>query len=343
MKIRKTKKEAVMASCPTAMCHASTLLPNPDGSLLCAWFGGSKEGAPDVQIWLSRRTADVWSEPRCITAEPVAHWNPVLFSLQDGHILLFYKTGQEIRRWQTQCLESTDGGTSWSAPRELVPGDFGGRGPVRNKPIRLKSGAILAPASQEDGIWRAFIDRSADEGRSWQQSAAVYLAGVTGSRTERTVAPADSSIPVSEQSFYGRGVIQPTLWESTPGKVHMLLRSTEGCICRSDSADDGFSWSAARRTEMPNNNSGIDLDRSASGRLFLVCNPIAKNWGERSPITLFTSSDNGQSWQELQVLDQGAGEFSYPSIRCVGQTLFISYTARRTNICCWQIDFSETD
>ena len=91
---------------------------------------------------------------------------------------------------------------------------------------------------------------------------------------ERTVGKDDSSIPVSEQSFYGRGVIQPTLWESIPDQVHMLLRSTEGMIYRSDSKDGGDTWTEAYATELPNNNSGIDMIRSEDGKLFLVYNPV---------------------------------------------------------------------
>lgn len=341
MRIIQAEKQLIMKHCPTTMCHASTLLKNPDHSFLCAWFGGTKEGESNVQIWLSRRQQGSWSEPCCITEEPTAHWNPVLFRLSEEKILLFYKTGTEIQCWQTMYMTSLNHGDTWSQPLELVAGNHGGRGPVRNKPIRLTNGNILAPASQEDGVWRAFVDCSEDEGNSWHKQPEIYIRGLTGSRKERTVSKEESSIPVSEQSFYGRGVIQPTLWESEAGHVHMLLRSTEGHIYRSDSTDDGKSWSDALPTSMPNNNSGIDLVRTENGRLFLVCNPIAKNWGERTPITLFTSSDNGRSFEKVMVLDSGSGEFSYPAIIADHNHLYISYTWQRSNIRFWQIEFAE--
>ena len=341
MKIIQADKQLIMKHCPTAMCHASTLLKNPDGSFLCAWFGGTKEGENDVQIWLSKCLNGSWSEPRCITEEPTAHWNPVLFRLSEEKILLFYKTGTEIQRWQTMYRISLTNGDTWSQPLELVPGNHGGRGPVRNKPIRLANDDILAPASQEDGIWRAFVDLSKDNGSSWHKQPEIYIQGLTGSRSERTVNKNESSIPVSEQSFYGRGVIQPTLWESSPGHVHMLLRSTEGHIYRSDSDDCGRSWSSAMPTDMPNNNSGLDLVRTVTRRLFLVCNPVARNWGERTPMTLFTSADDGQSFQEVMVLDSGAGEYSYPAVIADGNTLYISYTWKRSSIRFWKIRFTE--
>ena len=39
---------------PFAQCHASTMAQAGDGTLLCAWFGGTREKDPDVSIWLSR-------------------------------------------------------------------------------------------------------------------------------------------------------------------------------------------------------------------------------------------------------------------------------------------------
>ena len=106
---------------------------------------------------------------------------------------------------------SEDNGETFGEEKELVPGDQGGRGPVRNKPIRLKSGRILAPGSTEQGIWKAFVDRSDDDGKTWNKSQEVEISQLEYKSGERTVGKDDSSIPVSEQSFYGRGVIQPTL------------------------------------------------------------------------------------------------------------------------------------
>lgn len=141
-----------------------------------------------------------------------------------------------------------------------------------------------------------------------------------------------SNIAVSEQSFYGRGVIQPSLWESADGSVHMLLRSSEGFIYRSDSFDRGVSWCSAYPIELPNNNSGLDLTRGDDGNLYLVCNPVAANWGMRSPLSLFKSTDDGASWQKLCDLETEKGEFSYPAIISFGKMLYISYTYNRSNI-----------
>ena len=56
------------------------------------------------------------------------------------------------------------------------------------------------------------MDRSDDDGKTWNKSQEVEISQLEYKSGDRTVGKDDSSIPVSEQSFYGRGVIQPTLW-----------------------------------------------------------------------------------------------------------------------------------
>lgn len=330
------RKELIMRRLPTDFCHASTLVALPGGGLLCCWFGGSREGEADVAIYASRRGASGWSSPEKLADGAEANWNPVLFGRRDGTLQLFYKQGQKIASWKTLMRLSADNGRSWSEPRELVEGDVsGGRGPVRNKPLRLAGGRVLAGASTEQGLWRAFADISDDDGVTWRKSSPVCIKNLRYKQGEKT---ADSDIAVSQQSFYGRGVIQPSLWQGGDGGVHMLLRSSEGFIYRSDSRDGGLTWCDAYATNLPNNNSGLDLVRTERGVLFLVCNPVAANWGLRSPLTLFRSDDDGGSWRKVMDLETESGEFSYPAIIAQGDDLYIAYTWKRQNIACVRLD-----
>ncbi|MBO7532849.1 MAG: exo-alpha-sialidase, partial [Victivallales bacterium] len=131
--------------------HASTLLELKDGGFLAAWFQGSKESAPDVCIVGSRRIGGVWEKPRVFADIPnVPQWNPVLRRGDDGRIVLYFKVSSTIQDWNTYIVESHDEGVTWDSPRELVPGDeSGGRGPVKNKCLKLSNGTWLAPASVE--------------------------------------------------------------------------------------------------------------------------------------------------------------------------------------------------
>lgn len=323
--------EFVMKENPAAFCHASTIIKLQTGAYMCCWFGGSHEGNADVDIYASRRSDAGWSEPQRLASGVEANWNPVLFYREDGVLQLFYKEGQKIAEWKTYTRLSEDDGLTWSEPFELVEGDnSGGRGPVRNKPIRLTCGRVLAGGSTEHGIWQAFADISDDNCKSWRKSSAVKIANLVYEKGEKT---AESNIAVSSQSFYGRGVIQPSIWEDEQGLVHMLLRSSEGFVYRSDSHDNGESWSNAYPLNLPNNNSGLDLVKAPfDGELYLLCNPVAANWGLRSPMSLFRSTDNGCTWEKLYDLATEKNEFSYPAIIADEEGLTLTFTWKRENI-----------
>lgn len=335
---KENEMELIMNQCPTNMCHASTVLKLDAGRLLFAWFGGSEEGNGDTAVWMTRRTKEGFQIPQKVAQSREAHWNPVLFRISETKILLFYKVGDTIAAWRTMYRISENNGESFGEELELAAGDKGGRGPVRNKPIRLRNGRILAPASTEHGVWTAFVDISDDDAATWKRSEEVGIAGLNYRYNERIVNKYESTIPVSEQSFHGRGVIQPTLWEGVEdGCVHMLLRSTEGQIYRSDSRDYGATWTHAYPTDLPNNNSGIDLVKDPAGRLYLIYNPVGTNWGPRTPISLAVSEDNGETWRREKDLSHGDGEFAYPAVIADDEFLYITFTFRRQNIAFWKL------
>lgn len=326
---------------PFEQCHASTLVETRDGTLLCAWFAGTKEKAPDVGIWLARFADGQWSQPeRVAKVNHTAHWNPVLFREPGGDVLLFFKVGPEIPTWRTYVMRSGDG-RLWTVPEELVPGDEGGRGPVRNKPIVLSNGTWVAPASIEKGPWRPFADLSTDGGKTWH-------------KTEKWEMDSDPSRPED-------GAIQPTLWESEPDHVHALLRTSQGRIGRSDSQDGGRTWSKVRLTNLPNNNSGIDALKLGDGRIVLIYNPVEEVWGPRTPLNLAVSTDHGETWKDFAHLEPGSDEgkpeggfdklirgdadamaaanheYSYPAVVATARGIAVSYTWRRQSMRCWQI------
>ena len=326
-------------------CHASHFVlldsdtdadPGNAKKIFAVWFYGTAEGNDDVCIYGAvRDEKGKWGEPRRLTAEDgTPHWNPVLYKRKDGSIMLIYKVGKPIADWHTEYMISTDNCETFGESRELVPGDIsGGRGPVRNKIITLSDGSILAPGSTEKVEWKCFIDRSEDDGETWTRSADIR---------------APKSYLDTCEDLESRGLIQPTLWESGNGKVHALMRSTEGHIFRSDSEDFGRTWSESYAISMKNNNSGIDVVNTDKG-LFLVCNPKGlpegKIWGRRSPLSLFVSHDNGESFEKVTEIATGAGVFAYPAIRYEaesrghGARLHITYTWNRKLIMYTCIEF----
>lgn len=349
-------------SIPTANAHASCIA-RVNNETWVAWFGGTHEGHNDVDIYLARETASGWTKPIRITAdENLPHWNPVLLPRGDGADL-FFKLGATITGWKTMRVHFGADGRPAGEIQELVPGDIGGRGPVRNKCLTLNDGRLLAPASietkepscwkdascagditqfpdhDEPLRWKPMVDISCDGGDTFTRVCPVPLRKASGAPAlsmhpnQTSDLNAKPALPCHARSL---GAIQPALWQSKDGSVHMLLRSSEGFILRSDSAD-GENWTTAALTSIPNNNSGIDLVQMEDGRILLCLNPVSGDWAARTPLNLYISTDDGDTFRPLMTLEMNEGEYSYPSLAAEGNTVYLSYTWNRLKIAVWTI------
>jgi len=312
------RSEFIFEQAPFASCHASTIVEARPGKFLAAWFGGTKEGASDVAIWLSRSSGGEWSKPEKVADEAgVPCWNPVLFREKAGTVFLFYKAGQSPSSWSGFYRTSRDGGTTWEAAVLLPAGIYG---PVKNKPIQLASGRIVAGASVESyRTWAAWVETSDDAGKIWKRHGPITVPG---------------------ENY---GIIQPTVYEIAGDRLRMLTCATErvGQICTATSDDGGESWSAAERTELPNPNSGIDAVRLADGRIVLCYNPTHT---ARTPLVLGVSKDDGVTWRLGPTLEMDRGEFSYPAIiQSQDGNVHVTYTWKRQRVRHWAISPRELD
>jgi len=311
-------REFIYAEAPFPSAHASTIAETPSRTLLAAWFGGTAEGSGDVKIWLSRKPeGGTWSPPVPLTSTPgMPAWNPVIF--QDGKkTWLFFKIGPSPREWVGGYRTSGDDGLTWDLAKYLPAGLLG---PVRTKPVILSDGTWLCGTSVEAGYnadtpadapyrsWAVWVDRSTDHGTTWTKHGPVTVPG---------------------ESF---GVIQPALWETSSGEIRMLMRSTEriGRIVLSSSKDGGRTWSAGELTALPNPNAGIDVVKLRDGRLVLIYNHLPRG---RNAIHLAVSKNEGKTWSDPVVLEEGEGEYSYPAvIQSMDGLVHITYTWKRTHI-----------
>jgi len=299
------KSEFIFRNPSFDSCHASTLTQTKSGDILCSLFAGSEEGAKDVSIWLVRLIKEKWSFPKVVAREDLPCWNPVLYTMPSGKILLFYKAGRHPQQWSGFLKTSSDNGVSWSYPKNLPAGIIG---PAKNRPLLLENGTLLCGSSIESWRrWGCWIDITSDMGDSWEKSK-----------------------PINEV-FQLFGIIQPTLFFSGPGKIKMLTRSHQiGYICTSESSDGGVSWTSARPTKLPNPNSSIDAINLKDGRILLVYNNSKEN---RYPLNVAISEDNGDTWKNKLLLENDPGEYSYPCvIQAKDGMVHISYTWNRENI-----------
>jgi predicted neuraminidase len=296
----------LFSDAPFAASHASTLAA-AGRTLVCCWFGGRREGHPDVGIWSSVRDQDGWSPPNLAAtgANPdggaVACWNPVLWQQPEGPLHLFYKAGPTPRSWWGMAARSADGGRTWGRPARLPEGILG---PIKNKPILLEDGRLLCPSSTEHDGWRVHFEWTSDFGSTWERTASIG----DGKTIE---------------------IIQPAVFVHPGGRLQALCRSRQGFIAEIWSEDGGRTWSQPSLTAVRNPNSGIDGLTLADGRHLLVHNPVSRC---RSPL-IVSLSDDGEAWRQVSALETEPGEFSYPAvIQDSDGSVHISYTNRRTTI-----------
>jgi predicted neuraminidase len=298
--------EFIYETAPFPQCHASTIAA-AGGNLVAAWFGGTRERHPDVGIWLSRLDGKAWSAPVEVangvqdasTRHPC--WNPVLFQMPRGPLLLFYKVGPSPSTWWGMLIRSEDGGRTWTMPEKL-PDNIAG--PIKNKPILLADGRLLCGSSTEDRGWRVHMEWTSDAGKTWQ-------------RTE----PLCDGI--------SQGAIQPTIL-SYGDKLQILCRNrVPGPLWQSWSDDGGRTWSKLELTDLPHPGSGIDGVTLSDGRQLLVYNHTVRG---RTPLNVAVSSV-GKKWNAAAVLESTPGEYSYPAVIQTSDGLVhITYTWKRERV-----------
>ncbi|WP_114779236.1 sialidase family protein [Botryobacter ruber] len=326
-------EEFVYTKADFPQSHSATILELEGGELLCAFFGGTRERHPDVEIRVTRKQpGGNWTAPVSVAdgvqpkGDRLPTWNPVLFQPRGGDVMLFYKVGPSPSEWWGMLKTSSDGGRTWSKAQKLEGKAIG---PVKNKPIQLEDGTILSSSSTEGkGGWRVHVERSTDGGKSW-----------------------DIIGPINNPDKLG--AIQPTLLTHPDGRIQMLCRtrSEVESISQSWSEDGGLTWSEMKTTELPNNNSGIDAVTLQDGRHLLVYNHSTraqKGMGHKGRGVLNVAiSKDGKTWDAalvLDYLDEPEKQFSYPSvIQTTDGLVHIVYTWHRTRIKHVVIDPNQLD
>jgi len=281
---------------------------------------------------MSRMESGTWSQPVCVAdgvtpdGRRYPTWNPVLFQVPGGPLLLFYKVGPDPGEWWGMLKTSEDFGSTWSEAYRLPEGIVG---PTKNKPLLMDDGRLICPSSREGENWEIYLDITDDLGTTW-----------------RTVGPLHDPQRVDG--------IQPCILDHGKGKLQLLARSRSGSIVGAWSCNRGRSWGQLRPMELPNPNSAIDAVTLDNEWQMLVYNHSRKepaDWGgSRSPLNVAVSKD-GKTWRCALTLEQTQGadhyrsysalideksnnnEYSYPSIVESGSnSVEITYTYNRYSI-----------
>jgi predicted neuraminidase len=302
--------------------HASTITMLPDGGLLAAWFGGTREGASDVSIYQScfNRQTRSWAKPSVVTNRSQASrelgrhvkklGNPVLFADCSGRIWLYFVT-VSVGGWSGGSISvkfSDDQGETWSAARRLITSPFLNVSTlVRATPIALEDGGLLLPVYHECLCQFGELLRLDATGRLIHK----YRMNSGGDLLQPTLAPISATELLA---FYRRGA------------------RTEPELFFNRSTDVGQTWSELKPTNLPNPNASVAVIRTHGGNFLMSFNPSELS---REQLAIASSSD-GENWQVLEIMEAGAPgqEFSYPTLICGQPGVYhLTYTWNREKIC----------
>jgi predicted neuraminidase len=309
--------------------HSSSIEELPNGDLVLVYFGGPGERRPGTVIRYQRKpVGGSWSVPVILgddgseSGDKIPCWNPVLYQVPDGDLFFWWKVGPSPKEWWGMLKTSSDGGHTWSEEKRLGGTDDPDLlGPVKNKPIQLEDGTILAGSSRENKGWILHVERSTDNGATWTFTSQI-------------------------ENKASSGAIQPSILTYPDGHLQIVARDRDGKrVVSSTSMDNGLTWIPTEYLVIPNNNSGMDAVTLKDGRQLLVYNhsiraggtSVGPESGPKGRYLLNVSvSRDGEAWDAVMVLDspkKNPGQFIYPAvIQSRDGLVHITYTYHRRKV-----------
>ena len=273
--------------------HAASVAALPDGRLLSVWFGGSREGAGDVNIFgaFYDPAARRWGEERVLattrgTGLALQRFvrklgNPVVSQAPDGKLWLFY-VSVSMGGWAGSALNashSLDGGASWSAPRRLITSPFFNISTlVKGTPFYYRDGSIGLP------VYHEFLGKFAE------------LLRLDG----------DGNVLDKARISHGKHSLQPVIVASGPADAVALMRYAgehPKRLLTSHTRDGGRHWQRPGKVAVANSNAAVAAVRMPNGAILGVMNDLDDG---RHRLSLLVSRDDGDSWQRLTELEDSA-------------------------------------
>jgi predicted neuraminidase len=310
---------------PGDFVHGATMIELPNGNLAAAWYGGTDEIMPDVNIYLSfyDQRVKAWSIPKAIENAPLAKkslglvksvGNPVLYHDRNDYKLFFVAVVTGGWSGGTICMQSSPDLIHWSAPVHVVSSPLFDLGMlVRGAPTPYDDGTIALPVyHQLSAKWSA-IARVDSEGH------VLDLARIADTRP----------------------LLQPWLVPTSPTDATALLRYSHPhkpfAVTFSKTHDAGEHWSDVTATPLVHRDSQVSGVLLSDKSLLVFYNGSA--W-DRRDLSVGRTIDGGAHWSWPYHIEHDTTgndivrrEYSYPYVyRTRDGNIHLLYTWQRTRI-----------
>jgi predicted neuraminidase len=299
-----------------------------DGKILFVYTRFTGGGGDDDAAYLAGRyssdTGKTWTKEDRLIVKNEGGMNVMsvsLLRLRSGEIALFYllkNSGQDCR---PLMRVSSDEGETWGAPVTCIADEVGYYVLNNDRAIQLQSGRLVLPVCLHTVKGSPKMD--------WPGTVMCYLSDDNGKTWRR------SKTAQKGYDAAGKRVVtqEPGVVELKDGRVMMFIRASGGCQYLAYSSDGADTWSAPVASDIKSPVSPASIKRlPATGDLLLVWNNHAGIPAElskrRVPLSTAISSDDGKTWQHLQVLEGNPqGWYCYISILPAGDAVLLGYCA----------------
>lgn len=306
--------------------------PTSDGLLVS--FSTVPDGMPGGQIGVvrSRDGGRTWGEPTIVVepedAEEAALTQVAIRRLQDGTLLMPFcririRGGYAARRATLHMARSEDDGETWELSSAL---DLDFVEPLTyGAVVETHPGRVLVPiwGRQHEGErWRASVAVSEDNGRSWQRDPVTIAYDPEARLRSAYAQPRANALDengepqhhmISDPDFRPHadvdGFSETSIARLSDGTLVAILRQQgvggdeDLWLYRSESGDDGASWSAPERLHLTGTSPALHV--LSDDTLLLGHRVYAPEDGDARPGTSVAHShDRGRTWVDhVELLD----------------------------------------
>lgn len=243
----------------------------------------------------------------------------------------------ESRHMDTMlCAMVTLDGATWQGPLKMGIRIVPNHGPCPTSSGRLIiCGNISFPYTEDPS------------GLSGWKMTGIYPAEMASN----IVDDSESFHAVQEKAGWQAGLCEGSFYQTDDEVLHMLLRSNTEKLWRTESTDDGTTWSEPIETDFTDNGTKFHFGRLPDGRYYYVGCPDPTPNYQRSPLVCSLSTDGISFDQHYILADQHykqnaeglykGGEYGYPHTLLHDGALHVIISRQKEGVEVLRVQLSE--